>query len=62
MLAERVKALEEASTQAAKDKQREQDEKATQRASDRRLIFSALIVPVLLVFLQVHLSAREARS
>lgn len=62
VLAERVKALEEASAQAARDKAREQQEKAAQRASDRRLIFSALIVPVLLVVLQVYLSTRGAGS
>lgn len=50
-LVERVKALEE----AAREKER-------QRQADRRLIFSALIVPVLLVFLTVYLQAKGASS
>ncbi|MFE4867743.1 hypothetical protein [Streptomyces sp. NPDC056682] len=48
-LLERVKGIEEA---------RKEQEK--QRAADRRLIFSALVVPVLLVLLQVYLSTRGA--
>lgn len=50
-LTERVKALEE----AAREKER-------QRQADRRLIFSALVVPVLLVILTVYLQARGASS
>jgi hypothetical protein len=50
-LTERVKGLEE----AAKEKEQ-------QRAADRRLIFSALIVPVLIVLLQVYLSTRGASA
>ncbi|MFE9372237.1 hypothetical protein ACFYM2_21055 [Streptomyces sp. NPDC006711] len=48
-LLERVKGIEDA--------RKEQDK---QRAADRRLIFSALIVPVLLVLLQVYLTTRGA--
>ncbi|MFD9633630.1 hypothetical protein [Streptomyces violascens] len=48
-LLERVKGIEDA---------RKEQEK--QRAADRRLIFSALVVPVLLVLLQVYLSTRGA--
>lgn len=51
VLTERVKGLEEASR-----------EKERQRAADRRLIFSALIVPVLMVFLTVYLQAKGAGS
>ncbi|MGQ4513713.1 hypothetical protein [Streptomyces sp. DW26H14] len=50
-LVERVKALEE----AARERER-------QRQADRRLIFSALIVPVLLVILTVYLQAKGAGS
>lgn len=50
-ITERVKALEE----AAKEKER-------QRQNDRRLIFSALIVPVLLVLLTVYLQTKGASS
>lgn len=49
LLLERVKGIEEA---------RKEQEK--QRAVDRRLIFSALVVPVLLVLLQVYLATRGA--
>lgn len=48
-LLERVKGIEDA--------RKEQDK---QRAADRRLIFSALVVPVLLILLQVYLSTRGA--
>jgi hypothetical protein len=48
-LADRVKAIET----AAKEKEKE-------RAADRRLILAALVVPVLLVFLQVYLSTKGA--
>lgn len=50
-LVERVKGLEEAGR-----------EKERQRQADRRLIFSALIVPVLLVVLTVYLQAKGASS
>ena len=35
---------------------------AKERRADKRLIFSALIVPVLIVLLQVYLSSRGAGS
>jgi hypothetical protein len=48
-LAERVKGIE--------DTTRERDR---QRAADRRLILAALVIPVLLVLLQVYLTAKGA--
>lgn len=48
-LAERIKGQED----AAKDRER-------QRAADRRLILTGLIVPVLLIVLQVYLATRGA--
>jgi hypothetical protein len=48
-LVERIKALEEAAR-----------EKEKLHAMDRRLIFSALIVPVFMVLLQVYLATRGA--
>jgi len=48
---ERVKALEGATR-----------EKEQQRAADRRLIFSALIVPILMVLLTVYLQTKGAAS
>jgi capsule polysaccharide export protein KpsE/RkpR len=50
-LTERVKSLEE----AAKERDR-------QRAADRRLILTGLIVPILLVLLQAYLAAKGAGS
>ncbi|WP_255951536.1 hypothetical protein [Streptomyces odontomachi] len=50
-LTERVKGLEE----TAREKER-------LRQADRRLIFSALIVPVLMVLLTVYLEAKGASS
>lgn len=50
-LTERVKGLEE----AAKEKER-------QRLHDRRLIFSALIAPVLMILLTVYLGAKGAAT
>lgn len=49
LLVERVKALEDAGR-----------EKERQRASDRRLILTALVVPVLLVLLTAYLAAKGA--
>lgn len=48
-LVERIKALEE----VARERER-------QRASDRRLILTGLIVPVLLLILQVYLATKGA--
>ncbi|MFF7881077.1 hypothetical protein ACH40F_07630 [Streptomyces sp. NPDC020794] len=51
LLAERVRGMEDAAR-----------EKEKQRAADRRLIFTALIVPVLIVLLQAYLAAKGAGS
>jgi hypothetical protein len=51
LLVERVKALEDA-----------EREKHHQRASDRRLVLTALVVPVLLVLLAAYLAAKGAGS
>jgi hypothetical protein len=57
---DRVKAIEEArdleQQQAREDAQRAAD----RRAADRRLIFTAIIAPILMLFLQLYLSARGA--
>lgn len=50
-LAERVKGLEDATRT-----------REAQRAADRRLIMTALVVPVLIVLLQVYLNTRGAGS
>ncbi|MFE2969930.1 hypothetical protein ACFXKC_40935 [Streptomyces sp. NPDC059340] len=51
LLSERVRGMEDAAR-----------EKEKQRAADRRLIFTALIVPVLIVLLQAYLAAKGAGS
>ena len=51
LLVERVKGLEDAAR-----------EKEKQRAADRRLILTALVVPVLLVLLTAYLAAKGAGS
>ncbi|ONK09423.1 hypothetical protein [Streptomyces sp. MP131-18] len=60
LLVERVKGIEE-----ARDREREQQDAERRaledrRRADRRLAFSALVAPVLLLLLQVWLSARGA--
>jgi hypothetical protein len=57
---ERITAIEQAREKEAEQKQREQREREAQRAADRRLILTGLIVPVVLVLLQVYLSAKGA--
>lgn len=61
-LADRLKAIEDA--RAAEARRREEDRRAAQqqRAQDRRLLFTALIAPVLLILLTVWLQARGAGS
>jgi hypothetical protein len=60
LLADRVKALEDA-RDAEQQQRREEDQRAAdRRAADRRLIFTAIIAPVLMLFLQLYLSARGA--
>ncbi|MDQ0758671.1 hypothetical protein [Streptomyces canus] len=59
---ERITAIE-----TARDKERQAAESARQKAvddrrADRRLIFSALVVPVLIVLLQAYLAAKGAGS
>lgn len=51
LLTERVRGMEDAAR-----------EKEKQRSADRRLIFTALIVPVLIVLLQAYLAAKGAGS
>lgn len=59
---DRVKAIEEA--RELEDRRRREDEQraADRRAADRRLIFSALIAPVIMMFLTLYLSSRGAGS
>jgi hypothetical protein len=61
-LIERVAAIEAARAQEKRDADVERRKVEDQRRADKRLIFSALIVPVLIVLLQVYLSSRGAGS
>jgi hypothetical protein len=59
-LIERVKAIEEA--RLAEARQADADRRAleAQRRTDKRLLLTAFVVPVLLVFLQVYLATKGA--
>ena len=59
---ERIAAIEEARVQ--EQRQADADRRAAEerRRSDRRLAFTALIAPVLLILLQAYLAARGASS
>lgn len=59
-IADRVRAIEE--TRELEHQQRREDAQrlADRRAADRRLIFTAIVAPILMLFLQLYLSARGA--
>ncbi|WP_053751918.1 hypothetical protein [Streptomyces sp. MMG1533] len=57
---ERIAAIETERQQEKREAEQERRKQEDQRRSDKRLILTGLIVPVLLVLLQVYLSARGA--
>lgn len=59
-LSERVKTLEEARKEDARQADADRRTQEAQRRTDKRLLLTAFIVPVLLVFLQVYLATRGA--
>lgn len=59
-LADRVKAIEEARDQEVQQRREDAQRAADRRAADRRLIFTAIVAPILMLFLQLYLSARGA--
>jgi CHASE3 domain sensor protein len=61
-LMERIAAIETARAEEQRKAQEARQKAEDQRRADRRLILTGLIVPVLLVLLQVYLSARGAGS
>ena len=61
-LSERIAAIEQARTEEQRKAQEARQKAEDQRRADRRLIFSALVVPVLIVLLQAYLAARGAGS
>ena len=61
-LMERIAAIETAREQARRKREEEQQKAEERRRSDRRLAFTALIAPVLLILLQAYLAAKGAGS
>lgn len=59
-LMDRVKAIEEARDLEQQQRREDAQRLADRRAADRRLIFTAIIAPILMLFLQLYLSARGA--
>jgi hypothetical protein len=59
-LLERIAQIEAARAQEQRDAEAERRTREDQRRSDRRLVFSCLIAPVLLLLLQAYLAARGA--
>ncbi|MEU1272955.1 hypothetical protein [Streptomyces sp. NPDC005799] len=59
---ERIQAIETAREKERQDAALARQKAEDQRRADRRLIFSALIVPVLIVLLQAYLAAKGAGS
>jgi hypothetical protein len=59
---ERIAALEQARTEEQRQADAERRAAEDRRRSDRRLVFTALIAPVLLLLLQAYLAARGASS
>ncbi|WP_031514870.1 hypothetical protein [Streptomyces sp. NRRL F-5123] len=60
--AARIATLEEAARREARRRDDERQAAAAQRASDRRLVFTALVAPVLIVLLTVWLQTKGAGS
>lgn len=59
---ERIQAIETARQKERQDADAARQKAEDQRRADRRLIFSALIVPVLIVLLQAYLATKGAGS
>jgi CHASE3 domain sensor protein len=59
-LADRVRAVEEARDLEQHQRREDAQRLADRRAADRRLIFTAIVAPILMLFLQLYLSARGA--
>lgn len=57
---ERIAAIEQARAEEQRQADAERRALEDRRRSDRRLLFTALVAPVLLLFLQAYLTARGA--
>lgn len=59
-LLQRIVAIEEARDQEKRDAEQERRKRDDERRSDKRLVFSCLAAPILLLLLQAYLAARGA--
>ena len=59
---QRIAAIEAERQQEKRDAEAERRKREDERRSDRRILFTALIAPVLLILLQAYLAARGAGS
>ena len=57
---ERIAQIESARAQEKQDAEAERRKREDERRSDRRLVFSCLIAPVLLLLLQAYMASRGA--
>src|SRR5687768_8917935 len=62
LIVERVKSIEDSREQEEKDRRDEAQRLADRRAADRRLIFTAIVAPVLMLVLTVYLSTQGAAA
>ncbi|NWF25223.1 hypothetical protein HW130_02920 [Streptomyces sp. PKU-EA00015] len=60
LLIERVKSIEDALEQEEKDRRAEAQKQADRRAQDRRLLFSAIVAPILMLLLTVYINTQGA--
>lgn len=60
LLVERVKGIEDARAQERQQQDRERAAAEDRRRADRRLVFTALVAPVLLLLLTAYMGARGA--
>lgn len=59
-LADRIRGIEDAREREQQQRREDAQRLADRRAVDRRLILTAIIAPILMLFLQLYLSARGA--
>lgn len=62
LLVERVKGIEDARAEEARQREADRRTLEAQRRADKRWVTSAIIIPVLLVLLQAYLATKGAAS
>lgn len=62
LVVERVKGVEDARSAELRERLAEQQAVDNRRRADRRLVFTALIAPVLMLLLQAYIAARGATA